>query len=410
MMNWLGRILDKKERLVVGLMSGTSMDGVDAVLVRIKGHGLETKIEVINFICLPYEPSLLRRLEGVISKGSTSEVSDLNFLVGEAFSEAAIAVIKGARFSTSDIDLIGSHGQTVYHNPPSLFSELRVRQSRLSCTPKKKAVPSTIQIGELDVIAERTGITTIGDFRTRDLAAGGEGAPLIPYVDYILFHKPGRISIAQNIGGIANATVITERLDDVIAFDTGPGNMLMDNVVSLATNGRKRFDQDGSLALKGSINKELLGKLLSNPFFSKPPPKSTGAEFFGKKKASALYTLVKKKRISLSDLIATLSELTIESIARSYERFVFSRWSVNEVILSGGGARNPVLVERLKKRLGDLELSTSDIHGISVDVKEALGFAVLANELISGNFTNLPAVTGARKHVPLGKIALGGKN
>jgi anhydro-N-acetylmuramic acid kinase len=250
----------------------------------------------------------------------------------------------------------------------------------------------------------------VGDFRTRDLAAGGEGAPLIPYVDYILFHKPGRISIAQNIGGIANATVVTERINHVIAFDTGPGNMLMDCVVNLATNGEKRFDHDGRLASQGLVDKELLSKLLSHPFFAKLPPKSTGAELFGSKKALQLYNLVRKKRITLSNLMATLLELTVESISLSYERFVFPKWEIKELILSGGGAMNPVLVERLKKRLGNLRLFTSDFYGISVEAKEALAFAVLANELISGNFTNLPSVTGAQKTVPLGKIALGGRN
>src|SRR3972149_6681103 len=248
MMNWLEPILNKQERLVVGLMSGTSMDGVDAALVRINGHGLNTNIELIHFICFPYESSLLHILEDVISKGSTRQISELNFLVGETFAKAALAVIKESRLATSDIDLIGSHGQTIYHNPPSF----------------KKGVASTTQIGELDVVAERTGITTIGDFRTRDVAAGGEGAPLVPYVDYILFHKSRKVSIVQNIGGIANATVVTERIEDVIAFDTGPGNMLMNNVVSLATNGEKRVDQDGRLASKGSGNKVLLEKLLSH--------------------------------------------------------------------------------------------------------------------------------------------------
>ena len=391
-MNWLEPILNKQERLVVGLMSGTSMDGVDAALVRINGNGLKTKIELIKFICFPYESSLLQTLEDVISKGSTSQISELNFLVGEKFAKAALAVIKEARLSTSDIDLIGSHGQTIYHNPPS----------------SKKGIPATTQIGELDVIAERTGITTIGDFRTRDVAAGGEGAPLVPYVDYLLFHKSGKVSIVQNVGGIANATVVTERIEDVIAFDTGPGNMLMDNIVSLTTNGEKRFDQDGRLASQGSVNKVLLEKLLSHPFFAKSPPKSTGAELFGKEKASELYALVKEKRISLNDLIATLLELTLESIAISYERFIFPKWNVSEVILSGGGARNPLFVKKLKKKIDHVKFSTSDDYGIPVEAKEAVAFAVLANELISGNCANLPSATGAERRVPLGKIVLGG--
>lgn len=378
----------------MGLMSGTSMDGVDAALVKIKGHGLETKIELIEFICLPYQPSLLQSLEEATLKGSTRQVSEINFLVGEAFAEAALAVIGEAGLRVTDIDLIGSHGQTVFHNPPS----------------SKKGVPSTLQVGELDVIAERTGITTVGDFRTRDLAAGGEGAPLVTYVDYILFRKPAEVRIAQNIGGIANATVVAEDVTDVIAFDTGPGNMLMDNVVSLATDGKERYDLDGKLASQGLVNKELLEEFLSHPFFLQPPPKSTGAEVFGKERAQELYALAKEKMISPGDLMRTLLELTVESIALSYERFIFPKWKIDEVVLSGGGVRNPVLVERLKKRLNHTEFSNSDDYGIPIDAKEAIAFAILANELISGNFTNLPSVTGAKRRVPLGKIILGGGN
>jgi len=387
-MKLLDRILNREERLVVGLMSGTSMDGVDAALVGIRGSGLETQVRLIEFICIPYESHVLERLRDI---NSTRDVCELNFLVGEAFAKAALAVIRESGFQVADIDLIGSHGQTVYHNPPS----------------SEEGVPSTMQVGELDVIAERTGITTIGDFRTRDVAAGGEGAPLVPYVDYILFHKSGRVRIAQNIGGIANATAVTDRMEDTIAFDTGPGNMLMDRVMSLATDGKEKYDKDGKLASQGSVSRDLLGRLLSHPFFTQPPPKSTGAELFGNEMALELYRLVEEKRISLNDLMSTLLELTVESIALSYERFILPKWKPDEVILSGGGSRNPVLVERLKKRLGYLEFSTSDDYGIPVEAKEALAFAVLANELVSGNFTNLPSVTGAKRRVPLGKIVLG---
>jgi len=375
-------------------MSGTSMDGIDAALVRIKGHGLETKIDLIEFICLPYQSPLLQSLEEATLKGSTRQISEINFLVGRAFADAALAVIRKAGMQAADIDLIGSHGQTVFHNPPS----------------SKIGVPSTLQIGELDVIAEHTGITTIGDFRTRDVAAGGEGAPLVPYADYILFCKSGKARIAQNIGGIANATVVAECIDDVIAFDTGPGNMLMDNVLRLVTNGKEKYDIDGKHASGGSVNKGLLEKLLYHPFFIQPPPKSTGAGVFGKEMAHEIYTLSKEKGISLSDLMRTLLELTVESIALSYERFIFPKRKIEEVILSGGGAKNPVLVEGLKKRLNQLEFSNSDNYGIPADAKEAIAFAILANELISGNFTNLPSATGAKRHVPLGKIVLGEGN
>jgi anhydro-N-acetylmuramic acid kinase len=393
-MNRLNSIFNKRERLVVGLMSGTSMDGVDAALVDIKEHGLETKIELLEFICLPYQPSLFQSLEEATLKGSTRQISEINFLVGQTFADAALTVIREAGLRVADIDLIGSHGQTIFHSSPS----------------SKKGVPSTLQIGELDVIAERTGITTVGDFRTRDLAAGGEGAPLVPYVDYILFRKPGKVRIAQNIGGIANATVVSEGIDDVIAFDTGPGNVLMDKAMSLATDGKERYDPDGKLASHGSVNKELLEKLLFHPFFLKSPPKSTGAEAFGTEKAHELYALAKDKGISPSDLMRTLLELTVESIALSYERFIPANRKIDEVILSGGGVRNPILVERLKKRLNYVEFSNSGDYGIPIDAKEAIAFAILANELISGNYTNLPSVTGARRRVPLGKIVLSGRN
>jgi len=392
-MNSLRQILNKQERLVVGLMSGTSMDGIDAALVKVKGFGLETKVELIKFICIPYEPALRQSLEDVSSYGSVDKISELNFLVGEAFADAALGVIRESGFQVDDVDLIGSHGQTIYHNPPSY----------------KKGVPSTMQIGELDVIAESTGITTIGDFRTRDIAAGGEGAPLVPYVDFILFRKPGEVRVAQNIGGIANATVVTEGIEDVVAFDTGPGNMLMDKVVSLATGGKEKYDRDGKLASQGRIDKGLLEELLSHPFFVQPPPKSTGAELFGEQRALELYKLVKGKEISIVDLMSTLLQLTVESIALSYERFVFPKLNIDKVIISGGGAMNPVLVRRLKDRLDNVKFTTSDEFEIPVDAKESVAFAVLANELISSNFTNLPSVTGAKRRVPLGKIVLGGK-
>jgi anhydro-N-acetylmuramic acid kinase len=390
-MTSLDRILSKKERLVVGLMSGTSMDGIDAALIKITGSGLGAKFELIKFICIPYESEIIDDMERVDSPISVEKISELNFLVGKACADAAMAVIEEAGCQPGDIDLIGSHGQTIYHNPPSSGS----------------GVPSTLQIGELDVIAEHTGITTIGDFRPRDIAAGGEGAPLIPYADYLFFHKSGKTLVSQNIGGISNVTVITERVSDIEAFDTGPGNLLMNWVVSLETGGKKRYDVDGEIAKKGKVDKRLLESLLSDPYFSLKPPKSTGGERFGKGMAVGLYSLVRDGGITVCDLMATLLELTVESIAISYEHFVFPKWGVDEVICGGGGSRNPILMKRLKERLRNVKVSSSDAYGIPVDAKEAIAFAVLANELISGNYTNLPKVTGARSFVPLGKIVLG---
>lgn len=381
-----------KEKVVVGLISGTSMDGIDAALLKISGKGADTKLELLEFVCAPYPAEIITRLERLTRECTPGDISGLNFLIGEAFAGAALAVIEKAGLAPNDVDLIGSHGQTISHNPPS----------------SGLGIPSTLQIGEPDVIAERTGITTVGDFRTRDVAAGGEGAPLVPYADYILFMKPGETRIAQNIGGIANATVITESVGGVTAFDTGPGNMLMDRIMTLASGGKKRFDRDGKEASKGKVNEALLKELLSDPYFAKSPPKSTGEELFGSAAAGRLYGMAPGGGITLGDLMATVLMLTVESIALAYERFIFPLHDVREVILSGGGCRNTFLVDKLRQRLGGLKLTTTDDYGIPADAKEAVAFAVLANECISGNSGNLPGVTGAGRRVSLGKISPGG--
>lgn len=387
----LKSLFDKKEKLVVGLMSGTSRDGIDAALVKILGSGGDTRIELIKFICVPYEEGIREGLEALTPLCSVAEISRLNFLIGGVFANAALRVIDESGTDRKLIDLIGSHGQTVYHNPPS----------------RNDGIPSTLQLGELDVIAEATGVTTVGDFRTRDIAAGGEGAPLVPYADYILFMKPGEVRIAQNIGGIANATVITESIEDVTAFDTGPGNMLMDRVMSISTSGRKQFDKDGEYASRGKSDEKLLNELLADPYFMKPPPKSTGEELFGKERAEALVTRIKKGEISLDDLMATLIELTVKSISLSCERFIFPYHQISEIIFSGGGCRNPVLMDRLRIEFRNIKCSATDDYGIPSDAKEAVAFAILANELVSGNPGNLTRVTGASHRVPMGKIVMG---
>ena len=387
----LKSLIDKDEKSIVGLMSGTSKDGIDASLVRLRGNGVNTKVELVKFTCLDYSTEIRERLDKLVEQCTLKEISDLNFLIGEEFAKAALEVIDEAGLSTTDIDLIGSHGQTVYHNPPSY----------------KDGIPSTLQIGEIDVIAEKTGITTVGDFRTRDIAAGGEAAPLVPYFDYLLFGKPGKVSIAQNIGGIANATVVTEKIDEVIAFDTGPGNMLMDKIIQLATSGNEKYDVDGKLASQGIVNVDLLNKLMADPYYAHPPPKSTGEEIFGNEMALTLYSYIENEMISLQDMMATLLSLTVYSITSSYNEFIFPKWDVSEIIFSGGGCKNPILMEKLSKNLAPIKSSTSDDYGIPSDAKEAVAFAVLANELVSGNTNNLLGVTGAQRKVPMGKIALG---
>jgi anhydro-N-acetylmuramic acid kinase len=386
----LKSLFEKKERTVVGLMSGTSKDGIDAAIVKIEGSGLKSIVNLIAFVSVPYDPSIRQRLDGLFPLSNPGEISELNFLLGEAFAEAARKVVDEAGLNTDEVDLIGSHGQTIFHNPPS----------------SHWGTPSTLQIGEPDVIAERTGITTVGDFRTRDVAAGGEGAPLVPYADYILFGKEGETRLAQNIGGIANVTLIPERIEDVVAFDTGPGNSLMDKVVYMAEGG-ERYDRDGRIASEGNVDSVLLSELLANPYYMQEPPKSTGEELFGWRKAEELYEKVREEKITLNDLMATLAELTVVTIALSYERFIFPKWDVCEIILSGGGCSNPVLTAGLRRRIPTVKCSTTDDYGIPSEAKEAVAFAILANELISGNPSNVPSVTGASRAVPLGKIVPG---
>ncbi len=389
-MKWLESIINKDERMIIGLMSGTSMDGIDTALVRINGSGFDTRIELVDYASYPYESRIRFALQEINTLSAT-KLSDLNFVVGEAFSDATISIIEKAGLTPDEIDLVGSHGQTVYHNPPSKESEFS----------------STLQIGEADVIAEKTGITTIAEFRTRDMALGGEGAPLVPYVDYLLFRETGKVKIALNIGGIANSTLVTSDLNDVFAYDSGPGNMLIDDVVRIHTHGKENFDDNGKLSSGGEVEYKILYHLLNNDYYKVQPPKTTGRERYGREEAEKLYKLVENKSINLNVLISTLVQFTVDTIYNSYEDFIFSKWKIDEVILSGGGAFNSVIVERLKEKLNPIPLTISDQYSIPPDSKEAIAFAILANESIFTNYSNLPNVTGARSGAPLGKISIG---
>lgn len=366
------------------------MDGIDAAVVEITGSGIKSKIKPIGFRCRKYSNKLKKKLLEVNEKTPVKEISQLDYLVAKEFAGAARLCAKKFVSDIGNVDLIGSHGQTIYHNPPS----------------RKNGIPYTLQIGDIDAIAEMTGVSTAGDFRKRDIAAGGEGAPIMPYVDYLLFHNqsPGTV-LAQNIGGIANVTVVTRRLEEMIAFDTGPGNMLMDGIIRLHSNGKKAFDKNGMNAKRGKVNEKLLQKLLSDDYYRLKPPKSTGAEKFGAKMTEGLYKLIKSNKIEYEDMMRTLLELTVETIARAYEKFIFPKYIIKKVILSGGGARNKYLVSMLTDRLDKIEVKTSDEFGIPAGAKEAIGMAILANELLSANKTNVPSCTGSNKRVPLGKIS-----
>jgi len=384
----------------VGLMSGTSADGIDAALVEIKdvgrGFSLALKIKLISFKKFPF-PKDLREL---IHKVSTPEygrvdlVCRLNFLLGGLFAKAAIGVVKKSGYKMKDIDLIGSHGQTIYHMPDG-------------------KPPSTLQIGEPSVIAERTGVTTIADFRTMDIAAGGIGAPLTPFAHYILFKRKDKGIAVNNIGGISNVTFIPPDgdINNVIAFDTGPGNMLIDSIVHIITKGRMGYDKGGRLASRGRICEKLLDELMEHPFIKKKPPKSTGREEFGYGEALKIYQSAKKYRLSDEDIIATVTKFTARTIAENYRRFILSRNNISEIILCGGGARNPILVDMiakelvpLKKGIKPIKVLTSDKYGFPPEAIESIAFALLGYAALKGIPANLPQVTGAKKRVILGKI------
>ena len=254
------------------------MDGIDAALVRVRGSGEDTEVRVEDFICREYSDDA-RKLLLSLGALNTASLSDLNFLLGQEFAAAVFDLLRKAALKTTDIDLVGTHGQTVFHNPPSLGQE----------------VSSTLQLGEADVICEATGITTVGDFRTRDMAAGGEGAPLIPYVDYLLFSGTGKNVIAHNIGGISNCTLVTKKLGELLAFDTGPGNSLMDSVVRLASGGERDFDEDGAIAGEGSVNEDIFRRLMKNPYLDIDPLNRPAGSFSGSGWRGGFFPLPRKK-------------------------------------------------------------------------------------------------------------------
>ncbi len=387
------RLISKGSRLVVGLMSGTSADGIDAALVSISGSGTSTRFRQIAFVSHPYpkgfrEYVLKSSLPGT---GSVDTISTLNILIAQFFSDAVKAVAKKAGVPLSRIDLIGSHGQTVHHLP-----EARAMFG--------KKVRSTLQIGDPSTIAKLSGIVTVGDFRTGDMAIGGQGAPLVPYFDFIAFRSRRKNRALLNIGGIANITLLPKHctVEDVLAFDTGPGNMVVDALMKKFYG--KSFDKDGAVARSGRILTDLIGAMIKHPYFKKRPPKSTGREFFGKMFVDDLLRMGRGAR--KQDIIATVTEFTPLTIYQQYTQFLSRQRKLDELIVSGGGAHNAYMMEALQRYFSPAEIMTSDDLGVSTDSKEAVCFAVLANETISGNPSNVPGVTGAKAPTILGKICL----
>ncbi|MEK6695400.1 MAG: anhydro-N-acetylmuramic acid kinase [Nitrospirota bacterium] len=378
----------------IGLMSGTSADGVDAALVDIRGTGHALKIRLLAHRTFSYSPQFRVRLLEAMTSGTVADVCHLNAALGEWFARAALRLLKSARVSPRKVALIGSHGQTLHHLP-------KPRRE-----PGLGAVRSTLQLGEPAVIAERTGITTVAGFRTRDMAVGGEGAPLTPYLHYLLFHHVSRSRVVVNIGGISNLTYLPARggLGAVRAFDTGPGNMLIDGVVRHLTADRRTFDRGGRLARAGTPNESLLGTLLDHPFLKRRPPKSTGREDFGERFVG--YVLRQGKLLGLSDadLVATVTAYTARTIAGAKK---FLPGSVDEVLVCGGGARNASLMRMLQAEWTSATVRPVETTGWDGRALEAVAFAVFAYQHVKGVPCNLPNVTGAKKAVVLGMITPG---
>jgi anhydro-N-acetylmuramic acid kinase len=361
---------------VAGIMSGTSLDGIDVAIVDIAGRGWSKRVKTVALASTPYPRGVREALLGVSNCAThTAEISRLNFLLGGLYADAILHACRKTRVPLKSIELIGCHGQTIYH------------QSRAH----------TLQIGEGAVIAERTGIPVVCDFRPRDIAAGGCGAPLVPYVDYLLLRHRRRGRVALNIGGIANITVIPPgaRPEQVVAFDTGPGNMVIDALVSLHTGGRKKFDRGGRIAGRGEINNKVLADLLKDAYYRRRPPKTAGREQYGREFVERLLAT----GLTLPDLIATATALTAATIARACP--AAQGW---DLIVSGGGAHNRRLMALLAENLPGYAVRPSSDFGIDVDGKEALAFAVLAFETWHGRPSNLPSATGARRAAVLGKI------
>ena len=388
MATWLQTIADRPARRVVGLMSGTSADGIDAVLAELTGCGPATGFEILAFEARELPADIRARLLALFEPGaSVDELCEMDVVLGEAFADAALGVIAAAGLSPAAVDLIGSHGQTVRHFP-------------------LRRPPSTLQIGEPAVIAQRTGITTVADFRPADMAVGGQGAPLVPLVDHLLFGHSGQSRLLLNIGGIANITVLPAGAapEGVRAFDLGPGNMLIDGAVAHATGGRERFDEGGCMAARGRVDRPLLERLLAHEFFQRPPPKSTGREEFG---TPFLASLLQEAGVHPVDLVATLTAFTASSIVEGIERFVLPQVEAGEMWVSGGGVHNLQLMAALRDGLPSFRVGSLAELGVSPDAREALTFAVLANETLAGRAGNLPSATGARREAVLGKIVAG---
>ena len=390
----LQELMRKDKKLVIGLMSGTSLDGIDAALVELQGSGTGTKAQLLHFINKPYTPRMRSRiLTHCDGGGTTASLCQMNFLLGHQFAQAALELCQAAGLPASAVDLVGSHGQTVYHLPDPVEDE-------------GFTLRSTLQIGEPAVIAAKTGAVTVGNFRVADMAWGGNGAPLVPYTEYLLYSDPQRHLALQNIGGIGNITLLPRgcRPEEILAFDTGPGNMVIDGVVAQLTGGQQHYDQGGRMGLAGKPCQPLLNQLLADPYFARPAPKTTGREYFGRNYTQRLLEQAAAYGLGAEDTVATATVLTAYSIAQAVDRHIPPHLRPQRLIVGGGGSYNLCLLRYLCQALPDVEVLTNEDMGQNSDAKEAVAFAVLANETVHGQCGNLPSATGASRPAVLGCI------
>ena len=394
-MNPILECMEKDSRMVVGLMSGTSADGVDAALCRITGHGTKSKIEQLGFVFQPFAPEIRREILRLASGGeaTAADFCRMNFLLGQLYVQAVEALCAQTGTAPEQIDLIGSHGQTFWHIPvPETYLGYRFR--------------STFQLGEGSVLAQRFGCPVVSDFRVRDVAAEGLGAPLVPYSEFLIYRSETECVALQNIGGIGNITCLSPacRLEDVFAFDTGPGNMVMDAVYAALTGGEKTFDEGGAYAARGKVHQGLMERLMADPYLSRKPPKTTGREYYGPDFVAKILDYARQEHISGPDLMATVTDYTAQTIRYSVEHYFPRR--PDRLIIGGGGSMNKTLVKAIARALPDCRVMTNEDLGYDSNAKEAVAFAVLANEAIFAQANNVPTVTGAKNPVVMGKISL----
>ncbi len=391
----LVQLMEKPARLVIGLMSGTSADGVDAALCRITGHGTSTKVEQLGFVFDPFDACVrdeILRLAGG-KEATAADFCRINFLLGRLYTETSLRLCRECGIKPEDIDLIGSHGQTLWHiSQPEAYLGQTFR--------------STLQLGECSVLTETFGCPVVGDFRVRDVAAGGLGAPLVPYSEYLIYRSETKCIALQNIGGIGNITCLPPacKPEEVFAFDTGPGNMVMDAVYSLITHGEKRFDEGGAFAAKGQVNQALLKLMMEDEYVRRQPPKTTGREYYGPAYVQRIMSEANARHLTDEDLMATVTAFTAATIAYSIEHFFPVK--PEELIIGGGGSMNATLLKDIAAALPACKVMTNEELGYDSNAKEAVAFAVLANEAIFAGCNNMPSVTGAAKGVVMGKISL----